>query len=165
MRRTRLCDPGVHMAPRGLWSCLVAVGVLTLSGQTPASTFEVASVKRLDRPVPPSRPVTPPRGATFYRASTTVASLIQFAYDLGDFELVRREQRDMRFAALVLAGGDGRLGPRLTRCDHDAPPTEQLGLEFEAGSRICRRSGDRLGGSTRPELKAAPFRCVAGGFS
>jgi uncharacterized protein (TIGR03435 family) len=101
----------------------------------------------------------------FQWSNATVASLIQFAYDIQDFELiggadwirsdqfeinaraaapvsnddkrpmvqslleerfmlvVHKEQREMPFTALVLARSDGRVGPKLTRCEgSNIPP-------------------------------------------
>src|SRR5687767_8773514 len=149
-------------------------GVAVLWTQGPAlaqssPSFEVASVKRLDQPIPLSPPQrTPPRSNSFYRAIATVASLIQFAYNVRDFQLfggpdwvrkdrfevnarsaaelssdekrpmvqsllkdrfklvIRTEQREMPFSALVIARSDGRLGPTLTKCgDAENPPVSK----------------------------------------
>ncbi len=40
--------------------------------------------------------------------------------------VVRRDQRDMRFAALVLARSDGRVGPKLTACGDTTVPAKPL---------------------------------------
>jgi uncharacterized protein (TIGR03435 family) len=137
---------------------VVAVGV-GLSAQTPRPTFEVASIKRIDKPVTfRGFPTGPIRGGTVTLLNSTVVSLIQFAYGLRDFQVVdgpdwvrkdlfevqakaagepareavllmlqalledrfglrlRKEQREMRFLAMVIARSDGRPGSYLHRC-------------------------------------------------
>ena len=143
-----------------LVACLgvVAVGV-GISAQTPRPTFEVASIKKIDKPVTfRGFPTGPIRGGTVTLMNSTVASLIQFAYGLRDFQVVdgpdwvrkdlfevqaraagepsradvllmlqalledrfglrlRKEQREMRFLAMVPARSDGSPGPYLHRC-------------------------------------------------
>src|SRR5688572_9281747 len=74
---------------RWIWSSVVSLGiVVSLSAQTLKPTFEVASIKKRDQPAPFSPSRTPPRSATFYIANATVASLVQFAYNIRDFELI-----------------------------------------------------------------------------
>lgn len=133
------------------------------AAQTPGSTFEVVSVKKLEgRP-----PVNAARTAAgvFTRTNVTLAALVQFAYNVLDFEIVggpgwiredrfdvdaraagdlsaeqmrplvralledrfklvaRREQREMRHSALVMARDDRRLGAALKPCvDSSAKP-------------------------------------------
>src|SRR5687768_11678847 len=133
--------------------------MIVVSAQTPRPTFEVASIKKLNQPVTSQGfSFTPPiRGGTVTLQNRTVASLIQFAYSLRDFQVVggpewikkdlfevyaksvgeparadvllmlqslledrfrlvtHKEQRDMRFFAMVPARSDGRLGPYLHR--------------------------------------------------
>jgi uncharacterized protein (TIGR03435 family) len=151
------------MACQRIGCSVVALSMaVTLSAQTSKPTFEVVSVKKLDQPAPFSPTRMPPRSAAFYMSNATVASLIQFAHNVRDFELiggpdwihrdqfemnaraaaevptdetrlmvqslleerfrliVRKEQREMRFFALVLDRDDGRLGPGLTKCDESA---------------------------------------------
>jgi uncharacterized protein (TIGR03435 family) len=72
-----------------LLSSVLAVGLVApLVGQAPKPAFEVASVKRRD-PAAGFTPFrTPPVSARFYRPATTVASLILFAYELHDAQLI-----------------------------------------------------------------------------
>ena len=142
---------------RALIIAVLLVSVCTLSAQTPRPTFEVASIKKLDKPVTGLVfGVGPPiRGGTMRMTNSTLAALIQYAYGLRDFEVVggpdwvrkdlfevqakaagepprtdvllmlqslledrfglrlRKEQREMRFLAMVLARADGRPGPEL----------------------------------------------------
>src|SRR5687768_10679737 len=68
---------------------LVFVGLaVTLSAQAPRPAFEVASVKKLAERLPATQTATPGPTAAFYWANVTVASVIQFAYNILDFELV-----------------------------------------------------------------------------
>jgi len=70
-------------------TALVFVGLaVTLSAQAPRPTFEVASVKKLADRIPQSSNQTFTRSAAIYFANATVASVIRFAYDILDFELV-----------------------------------------------------------------------------
>jgi len=70
-----------------LWSSVVSVGILvTLSAQTPRPAFEAASVKKQPAFIPPSR--RPPSGVAFYRTNATVASLVQFGYNIREFQLI-----------------------------------------------------------------------------
>ena len=138
-----------------LVACL-AVGVVgaRLSAQSPRPTFEVVSIKKIDKPSPAFRgPAI--RGGTLSLPVTDVSFLIQMAYGLKDFQVVggpdwvrkepfevqakaagdpsrtdvllmlqslladrfglrlRKEQREMRYFALVLARDDRRPGPSL----------------------------------------------------
>ena len=69
---------------------LVLTGVLFAAvpavAQAPRPTFEVASVKKLEKPAP-FAPVRT-RGMVYARTNATLASLVQFAYNVQDFELV-----------------------------------------------------------------------------
>jgi uncharacterized protein (TIGR03435 family) len=163
---------------------LVGVGV---SAQTPRLTFEVASIKKIDKP-PVLKGFPPPaiRGGTVTLLSTNVPSLIQMAYGLRDFQVVggpdwvrsdlfevqakaageptradvllmlqslledrfglrlRKEEREIRFLAMVLARDDRRPGPALRS---DAEP--DCGLRSnEALEEMKRReaSGHAMGG-------------------
>lgn len=70
-------------------TALVFVGLaVTLSAQAPRPAFEVASVKKLAERIPQSSTHTFTRSAAIYFANATVASVIRFAYDVLDFELV-----------------------------------------------------------------------------
>ena len=138
-----------------LVACL-AVGVVGagLSAQSPRPTFEVVSIKKIDKPSPAFRgPAI--RGGTLSLPVADVSFLIQMAYGLKDFQVVdgpdwvrkepfevqakaagdpsrtdvllmlqslladrfglrlRKEQREMRYFALVLARDDRRPGPSL----------------------------------------------------
>jgi uncharacterized protein (TIGR03435 family) len=75
---------------RGLLLLLgIAAAVAAVSAQTPRPTFEVASIKRIDKPVTfRGFPTGPIRGGTVTLMNSTVASLIQFAYGLRDFQVV-----------------------------------------------------------------------------
>jgi uncharacterized protein (TIGR03435 family) len=67
---------------------VASIGVV-LSAQTPRPTFEVASIKRIDKPVTfRGFPTGPIRGGTVTLLNSTVASLIQFAYGRRDFQVV-----------------------------------------------------------------------------
>jgi uncharacterized protein (TIGR03435 family) len=77
-----------------LVACVAGVHVSGHAAQNPASEarFEVASVKLREgqsRPSPPPIPATSlvRRGGVFH-ADFTVASLVQFAYDLRDFQVL-----------------------------------------------------------------------------
>ena len=72
---------------------LIVVGLLaiplSLGAQTSKPKFEVASIKKLDQPVTfRGFPVPAIRGGTVNLQNSTVASLIQFAYGLRDFQVV-----------------------------------------------------------------------------
>jgi uncharacterized protein (TIGR03435 family) len=153
-----------RMASRIGWLSLVAASLMTtLAAQSSRPAFEVASVKKLERPAPFNPIRMRPRSAAFHLTNSTVASLIQFAYDAMEFAViggpewirrdqfeisaraaaevsidemrpmvqslleerfrlvVRTEQREMRFFALVVARDDRRLGPGLTACDVSDP--------------------------------------------
>lgn len=74
---------------RGGWFCVVAVGMMaTLSAQTPRATFEVASVKKLAERIQQTSFDTSTQSAALYWANATVASMIQYAYNIRDFELI-----------------------------------------------------------------------------
>ena len=178
----------VHMtSQRWLWSCAVSVVmIVTFSAQTTKPTFEVASVKKRNQPAPfvPTR--TPPGSPVFYMANATVASLIQFAYNVRDSQVIggpdwirkdqfeinaraaaevsndekrpmvqslleerfrlvlRKEQRETQFAALVVGREDGRLGPTLTKCtDPNAPlPKVLIPRGGRASVRPCAAISD-----------------------
>ena len=71
----------------GGWLSIVVVGLaLTVSAQTPRPTFEVASVKKQPAFIPPSR--TPTSSVVFRRLNATVASLVQFGYNIRNFQLI-----------------------------------------------------------------------------
>lgn len=70
---------------RWLSLACIALGV-ALSAQAPRPAFEVASVKKLPQRMAPTQSST--AGAAFYRTNATVASLILFAYNIRDFELI-----------------------------------------------------------------------------
>jgi len=142
-----------------LSAVLVASMGIALSAQTPRPTFEVASIKKLDQAV--TSMVfgygSPVRNGTLRMTNSTIASLIQYAYSVRDFQVVggpdwvnkdlfevqakaaadastpemrlmlqslledrfglvvHKEQREMRFFAMVPTRSDGRLGPYLHR--------------------------------------------------
>lgn len=140
-------------APLIICLAVAAIGV-GLSAQTPRPTFDVASIKKIDKPPPPFPPPVI-RGGTFTLLATNVVSLIQMAYGVRDFQVVdgpdwikteqfevqaraageparetmllmlrslledrfglrlRKDQREMRFFAMVLARSDGRPGQYL----------------------------------------------------
>jgi hypothetical protein len=56
------------------------------AAQTPRPTFDVASVRKLDQPAPSNQSRS--QGTTFSRTSATVASLVQFAYNIQPFLLI-----------------------------------------------------------------------------
>ena len=65
------------------------VAPILVGAQTAKPRFEVASIKKLDQPVTFRGFPTPPiRGGTVNLQNSTVASLIQFAYGLRDFQIV-----------------------------------------------------------------------------
>jgi uncharacterized protein (TIGR03435 family) len=78
------------MAPQRIGVlCVVAASMVeTLAAQASKPAFEVASVKKLVRPAPFNPIRMHPRSAAFHLTNTTVASLIQFAYDAMEFEVI-----------------------------------------------------------------------------
>ena len=170
--------------------CLaVALVSMRVAAQTPRPTFEVASIKKIDKP-PTLRgfPGVPPiRGGTVNLPATTLAYLIQMAHGLRDYQVadgpewiskdlfevqaraagepsredvllmlqalledrfglrLRKEQRDIRFLALVMARDDRRPGPSL-RAAADAP---NCGLNTEAAREEMKQkeaAGHAMGG-------------------
>ncbi len=132
---------------------VVLAPIIGISAQTPRPSFEVASIKKIDKPpVLKGFPGPSIRGGTVSLLGTNVVSLIQMAYGVRDFQVVggpdwvrndlfevqarapgepaqetgaadasvaledrfglrlSKEQREMRFFAMVPARGDGRLG-------------------------------------------------------
>ena len=160
------------------WLSLVLISLaVSGSAQTPKPTFETASVKKQLAFIPPSR--TPLQSsAWFHRLNATVASLIQFAYNINTFQLigepewtrkdlfeinaraasevpteqirlmvqslledrfrlsVHKEQREMRGSALVTARADGRLGPKLEKCDDPGNPTPWKPIRVPPGGDV-----------------------------
>ncbi len=167
----------------------IVVGtILAVSAQTPRPSFEVASIKKIDK-IPTLRGFPPPaiRDGTLTLLAYNVVHLIQLAYGVRDFQVVdgpdwarkdlfevqakaageparaevllmlqslledrfglrlRKEQREMRFLALVLARNDGRPGPSL-RAAADVP---NCGLNTEAAQEEMKRkeaAGHAMGG-------------------
>jgi uncharacterized protein (TIGR03435 family) len=66
---------------------VVVIVTVTLSAQAPTQSFEVASIKKRDSPAQGFARLVAERG-TFTVPSTTVAYLIQFAYDIRDDHIV-----------------------------------------------------------------------------
>ena len=79
-------------------ACLFVATVA--AAQTPREEFEVASVKKLETPAPLAPVRT--RGMIYARTNVTLAGLVQFAYNVQDFELVggpdwiRRDQFEIQ---------------------------------------------------------------------
>jgi uncharacterized protein (TIGR03435 family) len=157
----------------------LALGDVALSAQAPRPSFEVASIKKQDERIIPPGPQTGRSSlVTFYRMNATVASLVQFAYDIRAFQViggpdwarkdyfeinarpaneaapermrlmvqslledrfklvVRREQREMRTSALVLAREDRRLGPKLQPCTNPDRQPEPRPVRVPRGSWV-----------------------------
>ena len=96
------------MTRLGLLLLLIAAAAFPLTARQAAPTFEVASVKRAPPPQPVNRvvqQVSPP--GTFNRI-TNVAVLIQFGYDLQDYQVVGGPSwvREDRFDVAARAGRD-----------------------------------------------------------
>ena len=66
--------------------CVILAASWPSAAQAPRPTFEVASVKKLDKQAP-FAPVRT-RGLVYARNNVTVAALVQFAYNVQDFELI-----------------------------------------------------------------------------
>ena len=157
-------------------ACILAAHPLAQS-QPPKPTFEVASVKKLPELILPSGSPTraADSGMRFRRLNVTVDSLVRFAFNLRNFQVIggpdwmrsdrfevdakaateaspeqmrqmvqslledrfslvaRKERRDMRVFTLTVARKDGRLGPKLARCDLDNPPAPRLVAEPRGG--------------------------------
>ena len=157
------------IGPRSLRPFVIVAGcVVTLAAQAPKPSFEVVSVKKRTEPLVMRGFVNPnvrDKGV-FTTPSTTVAGLIQFAYNIRDYQMigapdwvtkdlfevnaravstdvtqeqmrpmvqslledrfklvVRWEQREMAYFALLPAHADQRLGPALVRRDCRDPAT------------------------------------------
>ena len=79
------------MTPRWIWLSVASVGlVTTLSAQTKRPAFEVASVKKRTEPLRLTSFANPNvvRGNALSMPSTTVFYLVQFGYDIRDYQVV-----------------------------------------------------------------------------
>jgi len=88
------------------WSSVAVVTLsLTLTAQS-RPAFEAVSIKKVTPPSAAPQPRGPVRGKTFYRSAVTTAALIEFAYDIGDFELVDAPEwtRKDLFEVIAVAG-------------------------------------------------------------
>ena len=177
------------------WSCfLVATLAATMSAQTAKPSFEVASVRKRTEPLVMRGFVNPnvrDKGV-FTMPSTTVAGLIQYAYDIRDYQMigapewvgkdlfeinaravstetppeqmrlmvqslledrfklvVRWDQREMAYFALLPAHADQHLGPALTCGAVGAAAARRHGL----GQRHDDERRDRRPAIWRPEGK------------
>ena len=75
--------------PRALVIVAVVAAGAVVSTHAQRPTFDVASIKKIDKPVTfRGFPTGPIRGGTVTLMNSTVVSLIQFAYGLRDFQVV-----------------------------------------------------------------------------
>jgi uncharacterized protein (TIGR03435 family) len=83
-----------------LLTAVVLASAPIVSAQAPRAAFEVASVKKLEKPAPFAAGSS--RGTVYARTNVTLASLAQFAYNVQDFELIggpdwiRRDQFEIQ---------------------------------------------------------------------
>jgi len=158
---------------RSMRTALVFVGLaVTLSAQAPRPSFEVASIKNVDRP----GSIPPAKGSPldFYRPAATVASLIQFAYDIRDFELIggpdwmRRDQFEVR-ARAAAAVSDNEKRPMVQSLLEDrfklVIRRERQEMRFSALvlARRDGRVGPKLTACRTPEGPSTPVRYPRGG--
>ena len=159
-----------------LRSFLVSVVLgATLSAQAPRPAFEVASVKKRDQPasIPPTK--TPPLSPVFYSPNATVASLILFAYNLRDFELVggpewmRRDQFEVNArAAAEVSDDQKRLMVQSLLEDRFTLVVRKERQDMRYSELVLARSDGRVGPKLtacgNPEAPPTPVRIPRGGM-
>ena len=131
---------------------LIAAAVFPLTARQAAPTFEVASVKRAPPPQPVNRvvqQVSPP--GTFNR-TTNVAVLIQFGYDLQDYQVVGGPSwiREDRYDVAARAGrevplAELRLMVRSLLAERFKLVTHNEQREMSAYALVLSRADKRFG--------------------
>lgn len=154
-----------------LFIVLVALGI-TLSAQAPRPAFEVASVKKLAQRADGVFSRT--EGTAFYRPDATVASLILFAYNIRDFELIggpgwmRTDLFEVNArAATDVSLDEKRLMVQSLLADRFKLVVRRDKQEMGFSQLVLARDDGRLGPAFTdcpdPNVKAPPPRAPRGG--
>ena len=147
------------MSRLGLVLALIVVTGLRLTAQQSAPTFEVASVKRAPPPQPVKRVVQQASPPGTFNRTTNVAVLIQFAYDVQDYQVVGGPSwaREDRYDVAARAGrqvplAELRLMVRSLLAERFKLVTHNEQREMSAYAMVLARADKRFG----PGLKKNP---------
>lgn len=141
--------------------------VATAAAQTSRTTFEVASIRRLDQRVPSIQSRS--AGGVFARTNVTLAALVQFAYDVLDVELVggpdwiRRDRFEIEArAASPLSREEMRPLVQLLLEDRFKLVARREQREMRRSEIVLARQDGRMGPALKPcsdpNAEAAPPR-------
>src|SRR5687768_8830582 len=147
---------------------------VTLAAQAPRPAFEVVSVKKLAQPrfVPPTKRSP----LEYYSPTATVASLIQFAYNIRDFELIggpdwiRRDPFEVNArAATEVSEDEKRLMVQSLLADRFKLVVRKGRQEMRFSELILARSDGRVGPKLtacgNPDAPPTPVRIPRGGMA